>query len=127
MHIVFQKTSCLMTNYQLPLIRWLTSFLWQTNFNSWFENFYLHICECDISVKMFHRFCSFHWIHRPLKNNWCHFFGRRISNPDLNISIYLGGKYLVFVSSRSVKMRGFSFLSLHAFWGKCVYFSIFEW
>ena len=27
----------------------------------------------------------------------------------------LGGKYLVFVSSRSVKMRGFSFLSLHAF------------
>ena len=39
----------------------------------------------------------------------------------------LGGKYLVFVSSRSVKMRGFSFLSLHAFWGKCVYFSIFEW
>ena len=35
---------------------------------------------------------------------------------------HLGGKYLVFVSSRSVKMRGFSFLSLHAFWGKCVYF-----
>ena len=28
---------------------------------------------------------------------------------------YYGGKYLVFVSSRSVKMRGFSFLSLHAF------------
>ena len=27
----------------------------------------------------------------------------------------IGGKYLVFVSSRSVKMRGFSFLSLHAF------------
>ena len=27
----------------------------------------------------------------------------------------LGGKYLVFESSRSVKMRGFSFLSLHAF------------
>ena len=27
----------------------------------------------------------------------------------------LGGKYLFFVSSRSVKMRGFSFLSLHAF------------
>ena len=27
----------------------------------------------------------------------------------------LGGKYLVFVFSRSVKMRGFSFLSLHAF------------
>ena len=27
----------------------------------------------------------------------------------------LGGKYLVFVSSCSVKMRGFSFLSLHAF------------
>ena len=27
----------------------------------------------------------------------------------------LGGKYLLFVSSRSVKMRGFSFLSLHAF------------
>ena len=25
----------------------------------------------------------------------------------------LGGKYLVFVSSRSVKMRGFSFLSLY--------------
>ena len=38
----------------------------------------------------------------------------------------LGGKYLFFESSRSVKMRGFSFLSLHAFWGKCVYFSIFE-
>ena len=38
----------------------------------------------------------------------------------------LGWKYLVFESSRSVKMRGFSFLSLHAFWGKCVYFSIFE-
>ena len=36
-----------------------------------------------------------------------------------------GGKYLVFVSSRSVKMRGFSCLSLHAFWGKCVYFSNF--
>ena len=28
---------------------------------------------------------------------------------------FLGGKYLVFESSRSVKMRGFSFLSLHAF------------
>ena len=28
------------------------------------------------------------------------------------IKIY-GGKYLVFVSSRSVKMRGFSFLSLY--------------
>ena len=27
----------------------------------------------------------------------------------------LGGKYLVFVSSRSGKMRGCSFLSLHAF------------
>ena len=27
----------------------------------------------------------------------------------------LGGKYLVFVSSRSVKMRGFSFLSLYNF------------
>ena len=27
----------------------------------------------------------------------------------------IGGKYLVFESSRSVKMRGFSFLSLHAF------------
>ena len=26
---------------------------------------------------------------------------------------FLGGKYLVFVSSRSVKMRGFSFLSLY--------------
>ena len=25
----------------------------------------------------------------------------------------LGGKYLVFLSSRSVKMRGFSFLSLY--------------
>ena len=34
----------------------------------------------------------------------------------LSISIQLlGGKYLVFESSRSVKMRGFSFLSLHAF------------
>ena len=30
-------------------------------------------------------------------------------------STMLGGKYLDFVSSRSVKMRGFSFLSLHAF------------
>ena len=34
---------------------------------------------------------------------------------------------LIFVSSRSVKMRGFSFLSFHAFWGKWVYFSIFEY
>ena len=40
--------------------------------------------------------------------------------------LILGGKYLLFESSRSVKMRGFSFLSLHAFWGKDVYFSIFE-
>ena len=29
------------------------------------------------------------------------------------IEIVLGGKYLFFVSSRSVKMRGFSFLSLY--------------
>ena len=39
-----------------------------------------------------------------------------ISNTDKNIlneSYYLGGEYLVFVSSRSVKMRGFSFLSLY--------------
>ena len=28
---------------------------------------------------------------------------------------HLGGKYLILVSSRSVKMREFSFLSLHAF------------
>ena len=34
---------------------------------------------------------------------------------DSQISTELGGKYLVFESSRSVKMRGFSFLSLHAF------------
>ena len=27
--------------------------------------------------------------------------------------VHYGGKYLVFVSSRSVKMRGFSFLSLY--------------
>jgi hypothetical protein len=38
---------------------------------------------------------------------------------------HLGGKYLVFVSSRSVKMRGFSFLSFYTFLGMCVYFSIF--
>ena len=30
-----------------------------------------------------------------------------------NLTADLGGKYLVFVSSRSVKMRGFSFLSLY--------------
>ena len=29
------------------------------------------------------------------------------------LTSHLGGKYLVFVSSRSVKMRGFSFLSLY--------------
>ena len=29
------------------------------------------------------------------------------------LTTYLGGKYLFFVSSRSVKMRGFSFLSLY--------------
>ena len=34
---------------------------------------------------------------------------------DYDINDDLGGKYLVFVSSRSVKIRGFSFLSLHAF------------
>ena len=40
----------------------------------------------------------------------------------------LGGKYVVFVSSRSVKMRGFSFLcflSFYTFLGMCVYFSFF--
>ena len=31
----------------------------------------------------------------------------------LVFSNVIGGKYLVFVSSRSVKMRGFSFLSLY--------------
>ena len=51
--------------------------------------------------------------------SYCGLVDPRISASDK------GGKYLVFVSSRSVKMRGFSFLSLHAFWGKCVYFSIF--
>ena len=44
-----------------------------------------------------------------------------------SITFYLGTKYLVFVSSRSVKLKEFSFLSLYTFWGKCVYFSIFEW
>ena len=39
---------------------------------------------------------------------------------------YWGRKYLVFASSRSVKMREFSFLSLNTFLGKCVYFSTFE-
>ena len=29
------------------------------------------------------------------------------------VNCYLGGKYLFFVSSHSVKMRGFSFLSLY--------------
>ena len=39
---------------------------------------------------------------------------------------YWGRKYLVFASSRSVKMREFSFLSLNTFLGKCVCFSISE-
>ena len=45
---------------------------------------------------------------------------------ELKVKDPKGGKYLVFVSSCSVKMRGFNFLSLHAFNEKCVYFSIFE-
>ena len=38
------------------------------------------------------------------------------------VPYFLGGKYLVFASSHSVKMREFSFLSLYTFWGKCVVF-----
>ena len=45
-----------------------------------------------------------------------------------------GAKYLCFFSSRSLKMRekytnwhNLVCLSLYIFWGKCVYFSIFEW
>ena len=37
------------------------------------------------------------------------------SQPDGLTTSCLGGKYLVFVSSRSVKMREFSFLSLYTF------------
>ena len=37
-----------------------------------------------------------------------------IAQKDLSpVHLDLGGKYLLFVSSRSVKMRGFSFLSLY--------------
>jgi hypothetical protein len=42
-------------------------------------------------------------------------------------SINLGAKYLVIVSSRSLKMREFSFAQFDNFWEKCAYFSIFEW
>ena len=45
-----------------------------------------------------------------------------------------GAEYLVFVSPRSLKTREkytnwhkLVCLSLYIFWGKCVYFSIFEW
>ena len=44
-----------------------------------------------------------------------------------------GAEYLVYVSSRSLKMRekytnwdNLVCLSLYIFWGKCVYFSIFK-
>ena len=36
----------------------------------------------------------------------------------------LGAKYLVFASSRSVKMREFSFLSLYNFWGTVFIFQV---
>ena len=46
----------------------------------------------------------------------------------------LDAEYLVFVSSRSLKTSekysnwdNLVCLSLYIFWGKCVYFSIFEW
>ena len=38
---------------------------------------------------------------------------KKKSNYKTDMTRYLGGKYLFFVSSRSVKMRGFSFLSLY--------------
>ena len=44
----------------------------------------------------------------------------------MGLADLFGGKYLVFVSSHSVKMRGFSFLSWYNFLEKCVYYSIFE-
>ena len=44
----------------------------------------------------------------------CLYQPMKLSYPDVcPLSDCLGGKYLVFVSSRSVKRRGFSFLSLY--------------
>ena len=41
--------------------------------------------------------------------------GQHLAPLDETIETIYGGKYLFFESSHSVKMRGFSFLSLHAF------------
>ena len=56
-----------------------------------------------------------------------------IENTNI-VSNVQGREYLVFISSRSLKTRekytiseNFVCLSLYIFWGKCVYFSIFEW
>ena len=58
------------------------------------------------------------------ENSICHYivssdipqvYLETLFSPLSNETEDIGGKYLVFVSSRSVKMRGFSFLSLHAF------------
>ena len=45
----------------------------------------------------------------------------------MNISGILGAKYLVFVSSRSVKLRELSFAQFVYFWGKVCLFFNFEW
>ena len=41
--------------------------------------------------------------------------GQHLAPLDETIETIYGGKYLFFESSHSVKMRGFNFLSLHAF------------
>ena len=44
-----------------------------------------------------------------------------------SLGTQIGAKHLVFVSSRSVKLKELSFAQFVDFWGKgCVYFSIFE-
>ena len=59
---------------------------------------------------------------------------QQLMHKYFSIGIFDGAEYLVFVSSRSLKKSekytnwdNLVCLNLYIFWGKCVYFSIFEW
>ena len=58
-------------------------------------------------------FIHFGWSWLVLWTNQLSAHQRHLQHNNQYFTCLLGGKYLVFVSSRSVKMRGFSFLSLY--------------